>query len=69
MTCFQERKGFRQRENVKEIIYVLSIELLRFGHCYDALHMGRDNGLNVKTTQEQIYPRSTREYIATPIAV
>ena len=41
MTCFQERKGFRQRENVKEIIYVLSIELLRFGHCYDALHMAR----------------------------
>lgn len=43
MTCSQERKGFRQRENVKEIIYVLSIELLRFGHCYDALHMARYN--------------------------
>lgn len=63
MTCSQERKGFRQWENVKEIIYVLSIELLRFGHCYDALHMERDNGLNVHSTRKQIKCRCMGEQI------
>ena len=63
LTCFQERKGYRQQKNVKEIIYVTPIKLLWFGHCYDALHMERDNGLNVHSTRKQIKCRCMGEQI------
>ena len=31
--------------------------------------MGRDDAVNVHTTREQIYPRSTREHIVAPIII